>query len=224
MPRATIQALMCGAMKRPLRPSTRPGLIGVEGVDAGLEVGAGAAPAAKASGRAPCRAGGRPGAHTCPRRWPARSRSARPSARCRCRRRRGPRCGSSRPGSSRRQHVAEVVLEDVEAGRLRRQADVHVRAGGLRSRLGARRARCRPARLRPWLLGRALRLPARRGSRTASRAGRAGRCRSGRRGCRAARRRRGPAARSGRGSAPRSARRRGSGSSGSAGRPRSTSG
>ena len=48
IPRATIQKLICGAMGLPAPGVDGPGLDGLEGVDAGLEIGAGAAPAAEA--------------------------------------------------------------------------------------------------------------------------------------------------------------------------------
>ena len=80
---------------------------------------------------------------------------------------------------------AEVVLEDVEAGLARDQADMDVGAGGLRGRSPAGRLRCPGSS--PWLSSPAA------CSRTAWSGGRAARCPSGRPACAAAPRRRGRA-------------------------------
>ena len=80
-------------------------LDGLEGVDAAREIGRGAAPAAKVRVEPLASAGDRPDGRTCRRRWPARSRSARLSARCRCRRRPGLRCGCARLWSACRRRT-----------------------------------------------------------------------------------------------------------------------
>jgi hypothetical protein len=109
----------------------------VEGVDAGLEVGAAAAPAAKrrverlaglaiARVRVPAVGIGLPDLdqHVLQHRADAVEDAALDA-------------DALAFGAFGDEDAAEVVLEDVEAGGLRRQADVDVRAGGLRGGLAA---------------------------------------------------------------------------------------
>ena len=153
-------------------------------------------PSRGSAGRATCPAGGRPDGRTCPRRWPARSRSARRAAACRCRRRRGLRCGCARPASAASTSTLPKLFSKMsKPACLRRQADVDVRAGrsATRSRASSVRHCCGSSSA-----------PAR-GSRTASRAAAQHDVEAVGAAVELRRRRRCPAARSGRGSAPRSA-------------------
>ena len=138
--------------------------------EAALEVGAGAAPAAKVLvDRA--RPRDRPDGRSGRRRWPARSRSARPAAACRCRRTRWPSSGCARPWCSASTSTLPKFFSKMSKPAMAGdQADMDVGPGGLRGGLLeiVERLRHGSVPLQPVLEQRRA-------------AGRAARCRSGRR-------------------------------------------
>ena len=136
MPRATIQRLTCGAIGlRPVAAGDRAGLDGLEGIERRCRNRCRSGPSRGSPGRAACPPAGRrdgcsvPAALACQ----ISISTSRVGA---------PLPSKTRPSMRMRsplrlradEHVAEILLEDVEAGLARDQADMDVGAGGLRRR------------------------------------------------------------------------------------------